>query len=378
MRGLRRRRREAGLLLGAAAVAALMCAAYLSHVLGTVEDWTMDKRFAIRGAHTPGDVAIVAIDEKTLAELGQWPFPRRYHGSVIRQVADDHPRVIAVDIQFTEPTNKRDDSALMQAVAYADKDVATAARGGFVVLGTNETRKSGGNNVFGGTAGSLGAAVGVTGFRPDAGGVLRRLPWGSRNTWHDGSPATPVESLSLVAAQIATNRQILPSRVGDSTTIAYVGPPGTIPAYSYADVLRHRVPADAFEGKVVVIGPSAPLLGDAHTTPYGAATPMSGAEIQANAIETALHDFPLRPYRTRALLLIVLFSFLVPVASLFLRWRWCILTAGAAAMLYLVAAQLSFNHGVLLPVAWPVLALALGTLAAGFLRPPRPMRPACA
>src|SRR5262249_10160096 len=152
-------------------------------------------------AHTPGDVAIVAIDEKTIAELGRWPLPRRYHGQVIRQLADDHPRVIAVDIQFTEPTDQRDDDALIRAVAHADFDVATAARGGFVVLGTSETNGWGGDNVFGGTAARVGARVGFNGFRPDAGGVIRHLLWGSAGGGR-------LESFSLVTAEVATDRGI--------------------------------------------------------------------------------------------------------------------------------------------------------------------------
>src|SRR5262245_35023015 len=119
MRTLGRRGRNAALLLTAAGVAALMCVAYLGHVLGTVEDWTMDKRFAIRGAHTPHDAAVVAIDDKSLHDLGQWPFPRRYHAQLLRKLADDRPSAIAMDIQFTEPSDPVDDSALVGAVAYA-------------------------------------------------------------------------------------------------------------------------------------------------------------------------------------------------------------------------------------------------------------------
>jgi CHASE2 domain-containing sensor protein len=361
------------MLVAAAAVAALTSAAYLHHVFGSVEDSTMDRRFAIRGAHTPKDVALVAIDDRTMSDMHlRWPFPRRYHAEVIEDVANDHPRAIAVDIQFTEPTDPQDDNALIDAVGSADSPF------GRVVLGALEYDRTGHADVFGGpeVVRSLGARAGFTGYEPDASGVFRNLPWGSSATWIDGSPAVPLESFALVAAEIATGRQIPRSRIGGSTTIAYVGPPGTVPLYSYVDVLRHRVPRATFAGKVVVIGGTASSLQDFHTTPYGAGSPMAGPEIEANSIETALHGFPLRPSRTRDLLLIVLFAFLVPVASLFLRWRWCLLVGAVAAAAYLVAAQLSFDHGVLLAVTWPLLALALGTLAAGFLHPRRPPRPA--
>jgi CHASE2 domain-containing sensor protein len=363
-------RRTGATLLASAAVAGVLSVAYVHHALGSIEDWTTNKRFAIRGAHAPTDVAIVAIDDSSIAQLGPWPFPRRDHATVIRKVADDRPRAIAVDIQFTEPTDRQDDSALVSAVAYADQLAGPPTGSGKVVLGTLEADNAGDTNVFGGGGilGRIGARAGFVGFKPDRGGVLRRVPWGSGTTLN-GKPATPLESLSLVAAELATGRPIPRSTTGSSTTIAYVGPPGTVPTYSYADVLRGRVAPTAFRGKVVVIGPTAAALNDLHVTPYGAGRPMAGAEIQANAVETALHGFPLRSSRTRDLLLIVVFSFLAPVASLFLAWRWCLVLVAAAAVLYLVAAQVSFDHGVLLAVTWPLLALALGTIAAGFLRP---------
>src|SRR3954469_13967043 len=46
--------------------------------------WPMNKRFAIRGGHTPKDVVVVAVDDATLRDLKHlWPLPRRFHGQVI-------------------------------------------------------------------------------------------------------------------------------------------------------------------------------------------------------------------------------------------------------------------------------------------------------
>jgi len=356
--------RTAALLFAAALVAVATSAAYVGHALGRAEGWTIDRRFAIRGARTPKDVAVVAVDAASLGELHErWPLPRRVHAEVLRRVANDGPRAVAVDIQFTERTDEADDNALISAVADADR--GTSAH---VVLGTTEVSTTGHTAVLGGDAvvRRSGAAVGFIGLPVDRGGVLRQLAWGSSTTTPDGGPAVPLESIALVAAGRATGRETTRSELASPTTIAYAGPAGTVPTYSYADVLGGRVAESALAGKVVVIGATAPALQDVHRTPVG---PMSGPEIQANAVETALHGFPLKPSRSRALLLIVLLSFLVPVASLLLRWRWCLLMAAVTAVLYLVAAQISFDHGVLLAVTWPLLALALGTLVAAFLRP---------
>src|SRR5215471_18444187 len=87
------------MLVTAAAVAVVLSFAYVNHVPGSVEDWSMDKHFAIRGSHVPKDVAVVGIDERSVTELGPFPFPRRDHATVIRQIAAAHPRAIAVSIR---------------------------------------------------------------------------------------------------------------------------------------------------------------------------------------------------------------------------------------------------------------------------------------
>ncbi len=45
--------------------------------LTTIETKLYDLHFTLRGARDPGDeVVIVAADEKSLAALGRWPWPR--------------------------------------------------------------------------------------------------------------------------------------------------------------------------------------------------------------------------------------------------------------------------------------------------------------
>ena len=92
------------------------------------------------------------------------------------------------------------------------------------------------------------------------------------------------------------------------------------------------------------------------------ANEMSGAEVQANVIETALHGFPLRttPVWLNALLILVLAA--VPaVATTRLRPLQVLLLAIAIGVLYAVAAQLAFNHGQIVLFVYPLIALALST-----------------
>src|SRR5206468_12638523 len=100
----------------------------------------------------------------------------------------------------------------------------------------------------------------------------------------------------LVTAEDVLGHRIPPSALGGSTAwIDYRGGPGTILTASYADVLNNNFRTGTFKGRTVVIGPAAPSLGDVHPTSVTGAGLMAGAEIQANAIWTALHGFPLQP-----------------------------------------------------------------------------------
>lgn len=48
-------------------------------------------------------VRIVAIDDRSLKQLGQWPWPRTQLARLVDKIAAGHPRVLGVDIIFAEP-----------------------------------------------------------------------------------------------------------------------------------------------------------------------------------------------------------------------------------------------------------------------------------
>ena len=329
------------LLLAAAGVVAIMIYGYLSHALNRFGEFrSVDTRFAVRGSSgTPKDVVVVAIDDKTFSDLRiQWPFPRRYNAKVIGRIAAGHPKAIAIDIDFAQPTTVANDNALITSVAKARHVVLAAT-----------TLDQGQPDVFGGYL-PPGAKAGSGLFTVDSDGVTRRVSYSV-----DGLTA-----LGLAAAAVSEGKRVPVPRLG-SAWIDFAGPPGTVTTYSYADVYSGRVPPSAFRNKIVVVGTSAPSLQDLHATSASGSEPMSGAELQANVIEAALHGLPLQPRRPLDVPLIVLFGLLVPLASLRLGSRGCLVVAVAAGGLYVIALQVAFDHGVLLPALYPLLALVLTT-----------------
>lgn len=72
--------------------------------LEVVELRALDIRFLIRGPIEPGpEVAIAVIDEKSVDELGRWPWPRSTIAKMIDVLSADGAKVVGFDVGFFEP-----------------------------------------------------------------------------------------------------------------------------------------------------------------------------------------------------------------------------------------------------------------------------------
>jgi CHASE2 domain-containing sensor protein len=342
----RGRSRAIAVIVVGVLAAAAAGAAELVDLLPGLEQETIVKRFERRDTRAAPNLLVVAIDDKTFSDLDkQWPFPRRYHARAIDRLARDGARAIVYDVQFTEPTKVYDDNRLINAVDRAHD----------VVLATAETDEHGRTNVLGGASviKSIGAKVGASNLPEGRGGVLQRVEYA-----HAGLP-----TLATVTAGIF-GRAPTPSAYGkDGAWIDFHGPPGTIPTVSFSDLVNGRVDPARVRGRIVVVGAASPTLQDVHPTPTSDSL-MSGPEIEANAIDTAIRGLPLHGTPTWAgLLLVLVLGFLPALISLRLRALMAALLAPAIAVIFLLVSQYVFDHGRILPVAVPLFALSLGTVS---------------
>ena len=71
-------------------------------VLETIELNWLDLRFRTRGPLTPTPaVVLVAIDEKSMAAEGRWPWPRSRIAALVDALSRDGARVIGFDVVFS-------------------------------------------------------------------------------------------------------------------------------------------------------------------------------------------------------------------------------------------------------------------------------------
>lgn len=352
----RTRRIRASLLVGAAvAIALLGLAAQAGHVLRRQDLATVNMRFDVRGAKPPPrDIALVAIDADTfnLPPKPNWPFNRRDHAKVIRNLLKAGARVIAYDVQFTEPSgNDAADNALIEAAHSAGRNR--------LVLATTEVGPHGEENIFGGPKGGLPYSRAVPSFSAypfDVDGVDRHMQF-----QHNG-----LETLDMAAARLYRGHAIK-TPPGNLAWIDFAGPPFTVKAISFRDVKRNHFPASAVRGKIVVVGATASVLQDLHQTSTSGQSLMPGPEIHVNAIQTALEGFPLRSAPGWvAALLTVLLSLTAPLAALAFRRILIPMGIGLLAIvLLLVGVQVAFQSGAVVMFIYALVAGILALLATG-------------
>jgi len=258
------------------AAAVLACALWAAGALAPLEQWAVDARFDVRGERAATEVAVVDLDAETLSSLEEWPIRRSRHARVIDRLRRAGARAIAYDVQFTEPTEAEEDNALLEALSRAPG----------TVLATTEA-EDGRHDVLGGeeTVRAVGARAANALFGTDRGAVIRRVP----------ESVAGLGSFATVAAREVLGRRYVAAEAGaPGAWIDYAGPPGTVLTVPFGRILRDARAARALRGRVVVVGSSAPSLQDVHPTSTSGSGVMSGPEIQANAIATALRGYPLR------------------------------------------------------------------------------------
>lgn len=309
-------------------------------------------------SHQPSDdILIVAIDERSLAALGRWPWPRSVHARLLSELADAGAASVLLDMFLTEPSeNPREDADLARAMGrlpvflpmMAEREIRSPQASGFGFarpLSLLEAQARG---------------VGHGELLLDTDGVARGL------YMHIGPAGSPQPYVGLlVAGGTVDGREGIVDPAGWRYTghlrLSYAGPAGSYARASYVDVLGGLVPPERMRGKTVLVGATAPGLGDQVFAPAAARVGLlPGVEVHANAIDQLMHRRVIRELPPVAMAIWI--ASVLGIAAALLRWRPAaglpLVAAVAAGCLAASAAALG-GWRWWLPVATPVVGLAL-------------------
>jgi len=333
-------------------------------------------------------ITIVAIDERTIAELGAYNggYSRTYHAQVVRQLLAGSPRVVAFDIGFFEPTAH--DAELQAAFAEARAQrpptrIVLPAVGSTAPSGQTAVGPDGDLTFTGGLEPlamlAADADIGFTNVLPDERGIIRSMPLLARF----GGVERPALGLLAAAAylrrpapldsptapgSVHTAGRDIPVDGAKRVKINYFGPPSdvygpgsTFQVVSFVDVLRGRIDPDVWRNGLVFVGAlGATGLADDYWTPVSpqGGRKMAGVEIHANVAATIFSAQFLRdaPIATQIALIFGLAALVaVLVANLGVLGA---VTAALILMAAFIGAELWAVHalGLLLPVTSPVIA----------------------
>src|SRR5258708_17033518 len=97
----------------------------------------LDLRFAWEQRQTTGEIVVVAIDARSIEKIGVWPWPRRLHADLLRQLEIAGARDVVFDVDFSTPSDPASDQTFVEALQAA---------GGSVVLPSFKQPGSDGSN----------------------------------------------------------------------------------------------------------------------------------------------------------------------------------------------------------------------------------------
>jgi len=419
-RDFRRRLLLRGRLVGILAMLVLLVVRFLNPPIIEVawlRYFDMLQRVKPR-ALTQAPVVIVDIDEKSLAELGQWPWPRTLVAQMVDRLMAEGAAAIGFDIVFSEADRTSPEAiarqieadvpsalvGILQQLPTNDARFAESLRRSRAVLGevavgsggqpaqvTTAIAKVGGdpgpylfayNGIIANIPVLAEAAPGRGAFSlaPDLDDVVRRVP-GILRIGDVLHPSLVVELLRVATGQRAVAVKMDAAGV-NSIVVAGVsiptdehgriwvryGPHDPRRFVSAADVIAGRVPTKQIAGKLVLVGASAAGLSDIRTSPLDKALP--GVEVHAQLLETILTNQNLvRPNYALALeLAVVLFAGLILVIAVpRLGASWTIIVPGIVAAAMGAASWIAFeDHGFLLDPVYPTVSAILVYLALAY------------
>ena len=235
------------------------------------------------------NTVIIAIDDKSLQKIGRWPWSRDVHATLLTALETSKAKAIGFDILFTEPDKahpvrdrnfasaiEKNNSVILAVAPLAPQNTIASELLPIPILADKS------------------AGLGHVDLELDNDGFVRSI------YLFAGWKESKWPSFSLALAQLAK-----PEKTFETTTltlgnywtrrqpilIPYTNNPGSIPTYSYIDVLDKTININNFKNKVVIVGITAAGLSERFTTPFSSNHQnMTGVEINAHIVNGLIND----------------------------------------------------------------------------------------
>jgi len=390
---------------------------YIPKTLESFDNRLRDYMFILRGEKRDSDnVIIVDLDDKSLKEVGQWPWSRDIVADMLVNLTNAGIGLIAFDIVFAEEDRTNPIKLIKKLNLKTNKDVpdyyytfAATVANTPTILGyqfmlskddfiqkkapnisamiLEKNRSQNNKNMVIDAFGTIlniplvqdnAYSSGFFNNVPDESGIVRSVPLIIR---YDDQlyPSLALEVVRTIqnkkkvyvnydengVSNIQIGDLFIPTDRYGRVIVNFRGGAKTFKYISAADIINNKFNPKDVEGKIAIVGTSAAGLLDLRATPFESIYP--GVEVHANVIDNILtQEFISKPSWVDGLNLIhiVILAFLTIMFMAYLP-----LVAGLVFVVALFGADIYtifytlFDQGLILSILFPILTIILSTIA---------------
>ncbi len=280
---------EAGMVFG------LIFVFVITNLLSPIDYILRDALYQIP-RNVTNDIKIIAIDDRTLEELGPiGTWSRKVYADLIKQLnsnSETKPAVIAFDILFSGNVDESGDIAFAQSAEESGNVVVVSQLQYQEKYEIDETGKQ--YNPIQGIIYPYDelrevAECGYSNVAQDSDGVVRRFVATEQYQKQEQTMFAKVVYSEYCQA-MGLEENILPTDKYGRTLINYSGKPGDYEHISLVDVLDGKIDSRAFKDSIVIVGAYAFGMQDNFKVPNGYSAQMFGVEIHANIVQSLMQS----------------------------------------------------------------------------------------
>lgn len=334
---------------------------------------TYDMRFkALRGpVEHNSDIVIIAIDEKSVAELGRFPWSREFFGKLIDFTSKAGAKAVLLDVLFPEEESKEVDAILASSIK--DAGIVTLAAAFAFSEDGRATSIIDNISVLAGSAKNT-AHINIF---PDEDGVIRwtRLVIPYKGKLYPSLALTAameamgVEEIEVRDHEIVLGSPSIPTGRDAGILINYMGPPGSYETFSFSDVIKGRVAPGHLRDKLIFVGATAIGIYDMRITPFS--NNSTGVQVNANIADNILRGNFMQRGGTEAfidLLSIIVMGLMASLITVRLRAAFAFPLVLTLAGGYIVFSYLTFLAGRWISMVYPIVCAVLSYSIAAYMR----------
>lgn len=306
------------------------------------------------------DIVIISIDNDSIQNIGQWPWPREVFAKFLENLNNNTPRGLAIDVIFSEASRigNSDDWRLQNTLEQLKYPVIMATEASLQInkkqaeieklllpLPQFQTKNT---------------TLGMVNVISDSDGVVRRFPISAKDIETNKSYNTLAYELLIKAGiPIPEENKLLPLN-----RIVYSGETGSIRRIPFYRALQDKTVQKELAGKLVFIGATADDLHDSKPTPMSRGTEMPGVEIHANIANMLISGDRLVPIGTFATIAWIILA--VIISSLFFLFgkKLSVIIVGNIffGIIYLISIIILFERGIVVNFIHIELSWILATI----------------